>query len=125
MTVRRIGQLCLAMCLATSASAQTQNGEWRAYSGDPGSMKYAPLDQINKANVSSLRIAWRRPAVDPQLITMDPKLQVPNNFRATPLMVNGVSVQPERHRPRGSVRRRQRQDDLDSGASPQPGRAEG
>ena len=66
MTLRRIGQSCAAMaiCLAASASAQTQNGEWRSYGGDPGSMKYAPLDQINRTNVSNLRIAWRRPAVD-------------------------------------------------------------
>ena len=96
MRARRNGLSCvaLAMCLGVSVSAQTQNGQWRAYSGDPGSMKYAPLDQINKANVSTLRIAWRRPAVDPQLIKIDPKLQVPNNFRATPLMVNGVLYSP-------------------------------
>ena len=64
MTVRRIGQSCVAMaiCLAASASGQTQNGEWRSYGGDPGSMKNAPLDQINKTNVSTLRIAWSRPA---------------------------------------------------------------
>ena len=59
--------MCLAacVCLAGTAAAQTENGEWRRYGGDPGSTKYAPLDQINKSNVSKLRIAWRRPAVDP------------------------------------------------------------
>ena len=96
MTVRRLTHCCLALglCLAANASAQTGGGEWRAYSGDPGSMKYAPLDQINKTNVKSLRIAWRRPAVDPGLLARDPKLEVPNNFRATPLMVNGVLYSP-------------------------------
>jgi len=41
-----------------------QNGEWRSYSGDAGSRKYAPLDQINKDSVKALKIAWPRPAVD-------------------------------------------------------------
>ena len=86
--------LTLAICLAVTASAQTQNGEWRAYSGDRGSTKYAALDQIDRTNVKNLEIAWRRPAVDPLLINKDPKLQVSNNFRATPLMVNGVLYSP-------------------------------
>ena len=67
---------------------------WRSYGGDPGSTKYAPLDQINRTNVKNLRIAWRRPAVDPLLSGKDPKLQVPNNFRATPLMIGGVLYSP-------------------------------
>ena len=64
----------MGMALATSLSragaavAQTENGEWRSYSGDQGSTKYAPLDQINRTNVKNLRIAWRRPAVDPLLL---------------------------------------------------------
>ena len=82
------------LCLVGTAAAQTENGEWRSYSGDPGSTKYAPLDQINRTNVKTLRIAWRRPAVDPLLSGKDPKLQVPNNFRATPLMIGGVLYSP-------------------------------
>jgi len=86
--------IALGMVLVANASAQTQNGEWRSYNGDPGSTKYSPLDQINGANVKNLRIAWRRPAVDPLLSGKDPQLQVPNNFRATPLMVGGVLYSP-------------------------------
>jgi quinoprotein glucose dehydrogenase len=86
--------LGMVVCWAGVAAAQTENGEWRSYSGDPGSTKYAPLDQINRTNVKSLRIAWRRPAVDPLLSGKDPKLQVPNNFRATPLMIGGVLYSP-------------------------------
>jgi quinoprotein glucose dehydrogenase len=77
-----------------AAAAQTGNGEWRSYSGDAGSTKYSPLDQIDRTNVKSLRIAWRRPAVDPLLSGKDQKLQVPNNFRATPLMIDGVLYSP-------------------------------
>ena len=32
--------------------------EWRFYGGDQGSTKYSPLDQINLANVQSLKVAW-------------------------------------------------------------------
>ena len=86
--------LATSLCLTGGAVAQTENGEWRSLSGDPGSTKYAPLDQINRTNVKNLRIAWRRPAVDPLLSGKDPKLQVPNNFRATPLMIGGVMYSP-------------------------------
>ena len=79
--------LAASLCLTAAAAAQTENGEWRSQSGDAGSTKYAPLDQINRANVNNLRIAWRRPAVDPLLSGKDPKLQVQNNFRATPVMI--------------------------------------
>src|SRR4029453_2027919 len=82
------------LCVSGAAGAQTENGEGRSQSGDAGSMKYAPLDQINRANVKNLRIAWRRPAVDPLLSGKDPKLQVQNNFRATPLMIAGVLYSP-------------------------------
>src|SRR5438128_523503 len=57
--------------------------EWRYHGGDPGSTKYSPLDQINRDNVKSLRIAWRwktenfGPAPD-------------YNFQVTPLMARGV-----------------------------------
>lgn len=83
----------LSMPLAAAQSGTTE-GEWHAYGGDRGSTKYAPLDQINRDNVSRLRVAWRRPAVDAQVLARDPELEVPNNFRVTPLMVNGILYSP-------------------------------
>ena len=77
-----------------SAQFGTKNGQWRSYAGDTGSTKYAPLDQITRENVSNLRIVWRRPAVDPSLTVRDPGLRFSNNFRSTPLMVNGVLYSP-------------------------------
>src|ERR1700687_691386 len=84
----------VAICSLGATSVRAQNGEWHSYAGDPGSRKYAPLDQINKDNVRTLKIAWRRPAVDPQLAALDPQLQVPNNFRVSPLMIGGVLYSP-------------------------------
>jgi quinoprotein glucose dehydrogenase len=90
------GTLLVVLGLAASLDAQrgTRDGQWRSYNGDLGATKYAPLDQITKSNVQSLRIAWRRPAVDPSLTSGGAPLKYSNNFRATPLMVNGVLYGP-------------------------------
>ena len=57
--------------------------EWKTYGGDLASMRYAPLDQINKYNFSRLRIAWR--------LNTDPFGPRPDTlYSATPLMVGGV-----------------------------------
>jgi quinoprotein glucose dehydrogenase len=34
------------------------SGEWRAYAGDNGGTRYAPLDQITRDNVKDLQVAW-------------------------------------------------------------------
>ena len=83
----------LAVVAATAAPAAqrgARGGEWRWHSGDLGSTKYAALDQISKDNVSRLRIAWRRPAVDPGLVANAPAFAFSHDFRATPLMIDGV-----------------------------------
>jgi quinoprotein glucose dehydrogenase len=64
--------------------------EWRHYSGDNGSTKYSPLAQITKDNITRLRIAWRRPQLDPSLLAINPRLRPGNNFRSTPIMVGGM-----------------------------------
>src|SRR5258705_13418256 len=91
--VRLVAALTIGTWVCTAVLAAqdgTKGGQWRSYSGDAGSTKYAPLDQINKDNVRNLRILWRRPAVDPTLTAKSPELRVAPNFRATPLMINGV-----------------------------------
>ena len=93
--------LLLSVLLApvpAAAQSGTTGGEWRAYGADRGSTKYAPLDQISRDNVSRLQIAWRRPVVDPQILARNPELNVPSNFRVTPLMVNGVLYSPNTKR---------------------------
>src|SRR3989441_6673399 len=72
------------------AQRGTSGGQWPNHSGDKGSTKYAPLDQINRNNVGNLRIAWHRPAVADELRSQHPNLSFSNLFRSTPLMINGV-----------------------------------
>ena len=69
-------------------------GQWRAVGGDAGYTRYSPLDQINRNNVRALKVAWRRPGVDPGLKQQFPELRVSGNFRSTPLMINGVLYAP-------------------------------
>jgi quinoprotein glucose dehydrogenase len=58
------------------------HGEWRAWAGDPGSTRYAPLDQIDASNFHSLEVAWR-------FKTENLGSRKDYNLQATPLMVNG------------------------------------
>lgn len=57
--------------------------EWKTYGGDLASMRYSPLDQINKDNFSKLQVAWR--------LNTDAFGPRPDSlYSATPLMVGGV-----------------------------------
>ena len=95
MTLLRHGTLALLGVLAAAvALAQTRDGQWRAYGGDGAASRYSPLDQIDKSNVAKLGIAWRRPAVDASILGAVPRLRPERNFRATPLMVDGVLYSP-------------------------------
>lgn len=88
----------VVLCLATAAvlasllGAQRAKagGDWQFHGGDAGSTRYSPLDLITKENVRNLHVAWRRPAVGPDIAGRYPELTVSNNFRSTPIAVNGV-----------------------------------
>jgi quinoprotein glucose dehydrogenase len=82
--------LVVAVAAAPAAQQGAGGGQWRWHGGDLGSTKYAPLDQIDRNNVSQLRIAWRRPAVDPDLVANEQNFGYSHDFRATPLMIDGV-----------------------------------
>ena len=69
-----------AVLLGQSGSS---NGEWRAWGGDLGVTRYAPLDQINASNFNSLEVAWR---FKTENLGRNPDF----NLQATPLMINGV-----------------------------------
>jgi glucose dehydrogenase len=90
---RLVKALALLVVLGAVASLGADDrslasGQWRYYSGDNAARKYSPLDQIRRENVGSLRVAWRRPHLEPSLGPPPPRLS--NNFRSTPIMVDGV-----------------------------------
>jgi quinoprotein glucose dehydrogenase len=80
----------LGLAALRAASSDTQNGQWRRYSADNGSTKFSALDQINRSNVAQLKVAWRRPQAPPDIVAANPGLRLNNNYRATPIMVDGV-----------------------------------
>jgi quinoprotein glucose dehydrogenase len=88
--------LAVLMLAAPAAFAQygAADGEWRSFGGDIGSTKYSGLDQIDADNVDSLRIAWRRPSVDPSYLEMDPNLRFSSQSTAAPLIIGGVGYVP-------------------------------
>ncbi len=85
-------QLCLIASIGASLSAslaapRTQVAEWRHYEGDAGGTRYSPLDQINKKNVTQLRVAWSFDTGDVSDGTQYPTRSA---FEASPLVVDGV-----------------------------------
>ena len=73
----------LIASIAVSGQTGVKDGEWPHWGGDLGNTKYSPLDQINRENVKTLRMAWRWKADN-----YGPRPD--GNYEATPLMVNGV-----------------------------------
>jgi quinoprotein glucose dehydrogenase len=75
------------ICFAIAATTLLLAEQWPYYGGDPGGMKYSPLDQINRKNVHRLKPVWIFDTGD----FSDGK-QFPGRsaFEATPLVVDGV-----------------------------------
>ena len=84
MLTRRIA-LLLVWTIAAPYAHATET-DWPAYGNDPGSAKYADLDQLNANNVAKLRVAWQWQSPDNALVKADPK-KTPWGFKSTPLKV--------------------------------------
>jgi quinoprotein glucose dehydrogenase len=57
--------------------------EWRVYGGNPAGWHYSPLDQINRANVGKLEVAWT-------YHTGDSRRRPATTIECNPLVVHGV-----------------------------------
>jgi quinoprotein glucose dehydrogenase len=55
-----------------SLAAQTNHDGWSHYGGAPDSAQYSALKQVNKANVSQLKVAWTFPTGDHQHYFFNP-----------------------------------------------------
>ncbi len=85
--------------MAALVTTQTRHPrtEWRYFGGDKGFTRYSALDQINHDNVKSLRIAWRRPAVNAKVLAAFPDVRPNAYLRATPIMIDGVLYTQDAH----------------------------
>lgn len=75
------------LLFAAGCASQGPNSDWRATGGDPGNTRYSTLDQINRANVARLRVAW-------VYHTGDMPAHGPwggaSEIQATPIVIDGV-----------------------------------
>ncbi|HKX00442.1 MAG TPA: pyrroloquinoline quinone-dependent dehydrogenase [Bryobacteraceae bacterium] len=77
-------RLCAGVVLfAIGCHAQ----DWPVYGGDAGNTRYSSLKQINRSNVTKLKVAWTYHTGD---VSDGSKYPVRSAFEATPLMVDGV-----------------------------------
>ena len=85
-----VGMLVIsAIALASSAARgqATGNTEWISYGNDPGGMRYSPLEQIDRENVSKLRLAWIFHTGD---VSDGSRNRKRSGFEATPIVVDGT-----------------------------------
>lgn len=97
------GRACLTVAVGLLASGCSDSeytppvGEWSYFGGDKAFTRYSPLDQIDSTNVAGLAIAWRRPAVAPEILAANPDLNVPGYVRGTPIIVGDTLYLPNAH----------------------------
>jgi quinoprotein glucose dehydrogenase len=82
MRIRLLIVLFTASILTVSAQQPTRISEWTKRGGDAANTRYSPLDQINRDNVKTLKVAWTWKSDN--YGTLEYKSET------TPLMVNGV-----------------------------------
>jgi quinoprotein glucose dehydrogenase len=70
-------------CAKHPSSDRVPDQDWRVTGGEPGQSRWSPLDQINRANVKSLRVAWTFHSSDGS-----PNSQ--GEIQAPPIVVRGV-----------------------------------
>jgi quinoprotein glucose dehydrogenase len=81
-----LATVALVMALGSGrldGQSGAKDGEWRAWAGDVGATRYAPLDQINASNFNKLEMAWR-------FKTENLGARPDFNLQTTPLMVKGT-----------------------------------
>jgi quinoprotein glucose dehydrogenase len=84
--MRAISAICLT-CLTVFSAPAAQTDDWPCYGHDAGGMRYSPLPQINRENVSQLQVAWTFHTGD---ISDGRKKRKRSGFETTPLLVDGT-----------------------------------
>jgi quinoprotein glucose dehydrogenase len=76
--------LAIAALAAVGLFAQQ---EWPVYGGDAGNSRYSSLKQINRSNVTKLKVAWAYHTGD---VSDGSTIPFRSAFEATPIVVDGV-----------------------------------
>jgi quinoprotein glucose dehydrogenase len=83
------GVLLIACASGTTAFAADSAGavDWPNYGNDPGAERYSSLDQINRDNVSQLKVAWIYHTGD---VSNGGEHRSKTGFENTPIVVDGT-----------------------------------
>jgi len=90
MHLQRILWAIILLTAATTAATTTNPnpGDWTVYGADGGGSKYSPLRDIDRHNVTQLKVAWTFSTGEP--LEHLPHAGKPPSFEATPLVIDGV-----------------------------------
>jgi quinoprotein glucose dehydrogenase len=78
---------CTVACLSSITMAAQSVDAWPSYGHDPGGLRYSPLTQISRENVSQLKVAWVFHTGD---ISDGSGHQRRSGFETTPILVDGT-----------------------------------
>ena len=79
--------LAACLCYALLGTGCVWAQEWRSYGGDLAGTRYSTLSQINRGNVSNMRVAWTYHTGDISDGTDDP---IRTAFESTPIVIGGT-----------------------------------
>ena len=79
--------VCIGFTAMMSSPPGSSSDDWPAYGHDLGGMRYSPLAQVNRENVSRLKVAWVFHTGD---ISDGKGQQRRSGFETTPILVDGT-----------------------------------
>ena len=79
--------LCIALTISAAHGQTAANAGWPNYGNDPGGMRYSTLTQINRDNVSTLKVAWVFQTGD---ISDGSNGRKRSGFETTPILVDNT-----------------------------------
>ncbi|HVV73995.1 MAG TPA: hypothetical protein VHI52_21250, partial [Verrucomicrobiae bacterium] len=81
------GTLAACVGYGFGARASTANSDWPCYGDDPGGMRYSLLSQVNRSNVTRLKVAWVYHTGD---VSDGRGGRHRSGFETTPIVLNGA-----------------------------------
>jgi glucose dehydrogenase len=75
------------ICAAAQKQTEPESDDWPFYGHDAGGMRYSPLAEINRENVSKLKVAWTFHTGD---ISDGSGGRPRSGFETTPILVDGT-----------------------------------
>lgn len=79
--------LALALACSAAPAIGADNGSWRYYAGDTGGTRYSSLEQIDRGNVDTLKIAWIWRGND---VSSGAHTSKKTGFEATPIVLGNT-----------------------------------